>query len=82
MSSRNDAASKGSRNFVSSSSPICAGWPKPARKGAPAESIAFRPDPSVAIASSTKSATAKTTATVRCARLTGGRSDAGCVSPT
>src|SRR6476620_8041920 len=31
ISSRNDATSKGSRNFVSSSSPICSGVPKPGR---------------------------------------------------
>ena len=40
----------GSRNFVSSSSPIAPGEPKPGTYGAPSVSIAFRPEPSIAIA--------------------------------
>ena len=50
-SSRNEATSNGSRNFVSSSSPICAGRAEAgAARSAPSVSSAFRPEPSIAIA--------------------------------
>ena len=57
-SSRIDANSKTNRNFVSSSWPICSGVPKLAGSAAPRESIAFRPEPSIAMHSSTNSAPA------------------------
>ena len=65
ISSRNDATSKASRNFVSSSSPIWSGEPKPSTYGAPSVSIAFRPVPRIAMHSSTSSATANSAEVAR-----------------
>ena len=62
MSSRNDATSKGSRNFVSSSSPMRSGLPKVASTVGPSLESAFSPEPSTAMASSTNSARPKSTA--------------------
>jgi len=70
MSSRNDASSNGSRNFVSSSSPICFGEPNespaatvPGSSFGPPVSTAFSAVPSSATHSSTKSTPPKTQAT-------------------
>ena len=82
MSSRKEATSKGSRNFVSSSWPMCSGLPKVAPTVGPSVEIAFRPEPSTAMASSTKSASPKSTATTCWPRPTGGRSVPGSEPPT
>ena len=70
-SSRNDAASNGSRKRFSSSSPIWPGEPKPAPTLAPVLSRPDSDEPSTAIDSSRNSTSANTGPSTRSSPLSG-----------
>src|SRR3954468_14510843 len=82
MSSRYDATSNATRNFVRSAWPSCCGPPKPNETCGPSVPIASRPEPRTAMHSSTNSASAKPIARVRCPPPTGALKCVDSAAPT